>query len=292
MNKAEKISALAIPVILAIAAGLAALLSSHSVWLAGAPLLVWMFVLAFVLQWLVFIPSFLAQTEKFFDLTGSVTYLSVVLVPLWLNPQSSSRAILVAILVSLWALRLGSFLFSRILKDGKDRRFDAIKPSFLRFLMVWTLQGLWVSVTACCALVVLTSANAEPLGIWAVAGTLLWLLGMAIEVVADTQKSRFKANPANRGRFIDSGLWAWSRHPNYAGEILLWTGIALIAVPVLQGSQWAALISPVFVFVLLRYISGVPMLEKRADERWGDQADYQRYKARTRLLWPVPVKAH
>lgn len=290
MNKAEKISALALPVILALAAALAIALSPNSVQVAGAPLIVWLFALAFAIQWLAFIPAYLGQTEKFYDLTGSLTYLCVVLLPLWLNPQLSARALLVAALVALWALRLGSFLFMRIHKEGKDGRFDAIKPSFIRFLMTWTLQGLWVTVTASCALVVLTRAEAQPLGLWAVAGSALWLLGMAIEVVADWQKSRFKADPENRGKFINEGLWAWSRHPNYAGEILLWSGIALIAVPVLQGSQWWALVSPVFVYVLLRYISGVPMLEQRADGRWGGQADYQRYKASTRLLWPLPVK--
>jgi steroid 5-alpha reductase family enzyme len=291
MTKAEKISALAIPVILLLGVGLGSALSSNSVVVGGWPLLGLMFALAFAIQWLVFIPSYLFQTERFFDLTGSLTYISIAALTFVLNPVSDARAALVAAMVIIWAMRLGSFLFKRIHRDGKDGRFDEIKPSFIRFFMTWSLQGLWVALTAACALVVLSSPVSHPLSVFAVLGSALWVLGMFIEVVADTQKSRFKADASNQGQFIDTGLWSISRHPNYAGEILLWLGIAVIALPVLQGFQWLALISPVFVYLLLRYISGVPMLEKRSDQRWGEEEAYQRYKAKTRLLWPIPKAA-
>ena len=110
------------------------------------------------------------------------------------------------------------------------------------------------------------------------------------EVVADTQKSAFKADPANAGRFITTGLWSWSRHPNYFGEITLWTGMAVLALPVLSGWNWVALISPVFVFVLLTRISGIPMLEHRARKRWGDDPAFQAYTANTSVLVPLPPK--
>jgi steroid 5-alpha reductase family enzyme len=126
------------------------------------------------------------------------------------------------------------------------------------------------------------------LGLFALAGSLVWAFGFAIEVVADAQKSRFRADPENAGKFIDAGLWAWSRHPNYFGEIVLWIGVAVIALPVLRGWQWVTLISPVFVAVLLTRISGVPILEKRADEKWGGQEDYEAYKERTPVLIPRP----
>jgi steroid 5-alpha reductase family enzyme len=117
-------------------------------------------------------------------------------------------------------------------------------------------------------------------------GSVIWLLGFAVEVIADQQKSEFRSQAQNKGKFISTGLWAYSRHPNYVGEILLWTGIAIIAFPSLSGWSWIALISPVFVYLLLSKVSGVPMLEARADERWGNNDEYQKYKVVTPVLWP------
>ena len=242
--------------------------------------------LAFLIQWLVFIPAYLQQTEKFFDLTGSVTYITVTVVAVLLAPEIDGRALLLLALVAIWAVRLGTFLFRRIRRDGKDGRFDALKPSFWRFLNVWTIQGLWVTFTAAAALVAITSTTRRELDLFALLGTLLWAGGFAIEVVADAQKNRFRADPANRGQFIQSGLWARSRHPNYFGEIVLWIGVAVIALPVLRGWQWIALISPLFVTLLLTRVSGIPLLEKRADEKWGGQAAYEAYKKRTPSLIP------
>jgi steroid 5-alpha reductase family enzyme len=111
-------------------------------------------------------------------------------------------------------------------------------------------------------------------------------VGFALEAVADQQKRRFRERPENAGRFIATGLWAWSRHPNYFGEILLWTGVALVALPALDGWQLATLLSPVFVTLLLTRVSGVPLLEERADARWGDDPEYLAYKKRTPLLVP------
>ena len=120
------------------------------------------------------------------------------------------------------------------------------------------------------------------------AGALVWALGFGIEAVADAQKTRFKADTANSGKFINVGLWAWSRHPNYFGEILLWIGVCIIAVPSFSGWQWLGLLSPLFVAALIVGVSGVPLLEQRADEKWGEDPDYQRYRANTPvlLLWP------
>jgi len=138
------------------------------------------------------------------------------------------------------------------------------------------------------ALAAVTSTHRQPLGWWAAGGTAIWALGLAVEAIADLQKSRFRALPANRGRFIATGLWAWSRHPNYFGEIVLWIGVALVALPVLRGWQLVTLISPLFVAVLLTRISGVPILERRADETWGGQDEYEAYKRRTPVLIPRP----
>ena len=262
--------------------------------LGGVPIFAIAVGLAFLIQWLVFIPAYLFQTEKFFDLTGSITYISVVGVAVCYSRYSTdldARSILLAALVIFWALRLGTFLFSRIKKAGKDDRFDEIKPSFIRFLNVWTIQGLWVTFTAAAALVGITTITRKGLDVFAIVGFLVWAFGFVFEVIADSQKSRFNADPANKGKFIQTGLWSRSRHPNYFGEIVLWIGIAIIAIPVLQGWQWVAMISPLFVTLLLTRVSGVPLLEKKADKKWGGQEDYEAYKKNTPVLIPRLTKA-
>ncbi|MFK8030913.1 MAG: DUF1295 domain-containing protein [Gammaproteobacteria bacterium] len=238
--------------------------------------------LAFAIQWIVFIPSFLAQTEHYFDLTGSLTYLSVVGFALAFSPAADLRAMIIAALIAIWATRLGTFLFRRIRKDGSDSRFDEIKPVFARFLMAWSLQGVWVSVTAAAGLAAITSQSRAELGLIGWAGIAVWLIGFGIEVIADRQKRQHRA--AHPGEFIRSGLWAWSRHPNYFGEIVLWIGIAIIAFPTLSGWQYATLISPVFVYLLLTRASGVPLLEAKSDAKWGDDPEYQAYKDKTPVL--------
>lgn len=244
--------------------------------------------LAFGINWAVFVPSNIARTEKYYDLTGSATYITVTGVALLSSDDLDARALIVGAMVIVWALRLGTFLFRRIRSAGKDARFDEIKADSLRFLMAWTVQGLWVLLTAAAAWAIITGAARQSLGWVGIAGILVWLIGFGIEVVADQQKSAFKRDPSNKGRFISTGLWAWSRHPNYFGEIVLWTGIAIIAIPVLSGWRWATLISPVFVTFLLTRVSGIPMLEARADQRWGDEEAYQRYKRVTPVLVPRP----
>lgn len=254
--------------------------------LGGIPVFMIIVGLAFLIQWLVFIPAYIFQTEKYFDLTGSLTYITVTTLALALSRGMDTHSILLWALVIIWAVRLGSFLFGRIRKAGKDDRFDDIKPDFLRFLNVWTIQGLWITFTAAAALVAITSSVRKELDVFAVVGFLVWIFGFAFEVVADSQKSRFNADPANKGKFIQSGLWSRSRHPNYFGEIVLWIGIAIIAIPVLQGWQWVAMISPLFVTFLLTRVSGVPLLEKKAEAKWGGQADYEAYKKNTPALIP------
>lgn len=252
----------------------------------GVPLFALLVGLIFLIQWLAFIPAYMLQTEKFFDLTGSLTYISVVTLAVFLSAGADARAILLTALVVIWAVRLGSFLFTRVKKAGKDDRFDEIKPSFIRFLNVWTVQALWVTFTMAAALVAITTTTRKALDVFAIAGLLIWGFGFAFEVIADLQKSRFRANPDNKGKFIQTGLWSRSRHPNYFGEIVLWVGVAVIAVPVLRGWQWIALISPVFVTLLLTRVSGIPLLEKKADEKWGGQEEYESYKKGTPVLIP------
>jgi steroid 5-alpha reductase family enzyme len=288
MNKADRNALFSLPVIILLGTGIAFAGSYKGAEVNGIPVFALAVGLAFLVQWLVFIPAYLLQSEKFFDITGSLTYISVTAIAVFLSPEIDGRSILLLVLVVIWAGRLGLFLFRRVHKAGKDGRFDEIKKSFFRFLMTWTLQGLWVTFTVSAALAAITSSLRKELGLLALIGSLIWLFGFAFEVIADSQKNRFREDPANKGKYIQSGLWANSRHPNYFGEIVLWIGIAIIAIPVLQGWQWVTVISPLFVTILLTRISGIPMLEKRADEKWGGQEDYEAYKKQTPVLIPKP----
>ena len=243
--------------------------------------------IGFILHWLIFIPSYIYQTEHYFDLIGSISYISIVLFTFLALNNLDVRSILIGLLIMVWAVRLGSFLFIRVKRDGKDNRFTVMKTKFWWFLFTWTIGGLWVFITMAAGLAAMTSAKVVPLGWFALIGIFLWLEGFLIEVVADHQKTRFRSKKENQGRFINEGLWSFSRHPNYYGEITLWLGIAFIAFPVLQGWQLLTLISPVFVYILLTRISGVTMLERRADKKWGDDPEYQRYKETTSSLIPM-----
>ncbi len=290
MRKEDQQVLIAIPFSVLIAIGMAWAGSRGGYSVAGIPIFAVGVAIAFLIQWLAFLPAYLKHTQAFYDLIGSVTNISVILISILLIPAMDFRAWLLAGLVILWAARLGYFLVARVRQDGEDRRFQEIKISFLRFLLAWTMQGLWVTFTLAAALAAITSESKAPLDILAGIGFLVWLAGFAIEVVADHQKRIFKSRPENKDRFIHTGLWAWSRHPNYFGEIVLWIGVAIIAFPDLQGWQYMTLVSPVFVALLLTKISGIPMLEAHADQKWGGRPDYEAYKAGTSVLVPWPPK--
>jgi steroid 5-alpha reductase family enzyme len=245
---------------------------------------------AMSLQWLAFVPAAILQTERFYDLMGGLTYIGlIVLCGVWATGTESwsLRNIVISAMVILWAVRLSSFLFRRIHVAGKDGRFDEMKLVPTRFLIPWTLQGLWVFLTALPVLILLTDAG-EPVsvGVWEVIGWSFWGTGWVIEVIADRQKSAFNAQAENKGRWIDTGLWAYSQHPNYFGEILLWSGLCVSGFGQFEGAQWIALLSPVFVYVLLTRISGISLLDARGELRWGAEESYQRYRASTPVLIP------
>jgi len=288
MKKQDRVSLIVSLLVVAIGALVAWAGSQGGATAGGIPVFALAVGIAFAIQWVVYIHAWLNRTEKYFDLTGALTYISITALLLIITPGIDARALLLGALVVIWALRLGTFLFRRVSRAGKDDRFDKLKTSFFRFLNVWTIQGLWVTFTAAAAWVGITSSERVGLDAFAIVGALVWAVGFGIEAIADLQKSRFNAGPANKGRFINTGLWSKSRHPNYFGEILLWVGVAIIAIPVLSGWQWVAIISPLFVTLLLTRVSGVPLLEKKADTRWGGQADYEAYKKNTPVLIPRP----
>jgi len=258
--------------------------------LYGAPIILLCAVVSFAVHWIIAVPSVLISSEKYFDLTGMIATLFVVFTAMFalLNSgqQGSTRSTIVAIFVSIWTLRLGTFLYKRIIKSGEDTRFREVKKSLPRFLMAWTLSALWVFLTTVNAITVIALNSQEPLGPFFLIGAILWILGFAFEVVADRQKKSFAELAENKDKFITQGLWSISRHPNYFGEIVLWTGIAIISLPLLSGWQYLALVSPVFVFLLLTKISGLPFLEDKAEKKWGDVKDYIEYKNKTPILVP------
>ena len=272
------------PLIAALLALIAGFEGAHA---AGLPVFVWCLAGIFLLQWLMFIHAHARQTERYFDLTGGVTFIGATGFAAATAAAGDPRSLALAAMIVIWSARLASFLFLRVSRVGHDSRFATILPDFRVHLMTWTLQGIWVAVTASCALIAITSTEKAPPDLLLALGACVWLAGLAIEVIADRQKSAFRSKPANKKRFIATGLWAWCRHPNYFGEILLWTGVALAALPALQGWQHLALGSPLFVWLLLVKISGADMLERRNDRTWGQDPAYLAYKARTPKIWPL-----
>ncbi len=272
--------------ILAISCGIALAGSQGSIEANGLPLFLICASVGFILHWIIFVPSFFFQTEHYFDLTGSISYIVTIIVAYLFHPNMDARSLVVCVLIAIWAIRLGSYLFLRVKRDGKDRRFDVMKTKFFRYMFTWTMGGAWVFITMAAGLAVITSANQVALDGFFYSGVALWALGFGIEIVADRQKSQFRRNPENKEKFITEGLWSISRHPNYFGEIVLWLGIAVIALPTLLGWQYVTLISPIFVTFLLIKVSGVKLLEKSGMERWGEDPAYRDYVASTPSLVP------
>ena len=264
--------------------------SVDGVFLSGIPIILLCAIVSFVTHWMIAAPSLITSSEKYFDFTGMVATLLVVLTAMFAllssGAEASIRSVFVASFVSVWTLRLGIFLYKRIVKAGEDIRFRDIKKSLPKFLMTWTLSALWVFLTTVNAITLIALNPLEPIGIFFIMGALLWLLGFGFEVIADRQKKHFSEQPENKGRFITQGLWSVSRHPNYFGEIILWSGIGIISLPFLSGWQFMTLVSPVFVFLLLTRISGLPFLEDKAEKKWGEDKDYIEYKKRTPILVP------
>jgi len=255
------------------------------------PVLPIIFSAVYVVQAIGFTHAVRHNTEHFYDITGSVSFIGAIGAAAILAQSLSLQGGLLLFMVVMWALRLGSFLFTRVTEVGEDQRFRKIKRSKLRFALVWTLQGLWVSLTSSAALTALlvakpiaTLSPAASIVVWV--GVAVWLIGFLTEVIADRQKATFRRNSANAGKFIQTGLWSRSRHPNYLGEIVLWIGVAITASPALEGAQWLVWVSPLFVYLLLTRLSGIPTLALRAQQRWGDDPDYLRYMDTTPRLLP------
>lgn len=285
-----KTAAISIIISLVIALSLINAGSQGSIIVNELPLFAICAPIGFLLHWTFFIPSYALKTDHYFDLIGSTSYIATVITAAMLSPSLDMRGMIISGMIIIWAIRLGLFLFTRIKQDGKDVRLDVIKTKFIRFLNLWTLGGLWVLVTMGAGLAAITSTISLEIGIIGYIGIGLWIFGFMVEVMADSQKRQFRKDPNNKGHFISTGVWSWSQHPNYFGEITLWFGIALLAYPVLSGWQLATLISPVFVYLLLTKVSGINLLDDIAKERWGSDPEYLDYTRRTSKLILSPPK--
>lgn len=236
-----------------------------------------------------FIPAFIWKTDKLTDLSYSITFIAI---SVWLlaTNQSNLIATILILMICAWAIRLGTFLYIRIRKQTRDSRFDGMREVFFKFLKFWILQGVsvWVIMMPVILFFQNSSTTLNKTSVFFVTvGFLIWLTGLLIESFADYQKYVFKQNPENKDRWISTGLWRKTRHPNYLGEITLWIGVYLFVFPFLSdGQSVVALISPLFIFILLKYISGVPLLEKSADAKWGHNPDYTTYKAKSGIILP------
>ncbi|BDA48013.1 hypothetical protein COCOBI_11-2700 [Coccomyxa sp. Obi] len=270
---------------------------AHLMWTIGNlnvqnSALVGALIVDFAIQWIGWAVSATLQTEKLYDALGSSAFAACAIGTLTYAKYYHARQIVATVFVMVWAARLGGFLFFRVLKTGSDSRFDEVKSQPLKYLIYWTLQAVWVWVTLL-PVIILNGSDHNP-GLWPsdIVGGVLWAVGFTIETTADFQKFAFKQNPANKGRFISTGVWKYARYPNYGGEMLVWWGLWLISIPVLEGGYWVCVVSPLFLMFLLLFVSGVPLQEKQAQERWGQESAYQAYRRSTFLLFPIPKFWH
>jgi steroid 5-alpha reductase family enzyme len=201
-----------------------------------------------------------------------------------------ARLLLIAGLHTAWGIRLAIHIHTRNRGRGEDFRYENWRKQWGRwfvprtYLQVFLLQGFFM-VLICAPAVAAAAAPEAPVGPFAILGTAVWLFGLVFEAIGDAQLLAFKRDPANKGAIMNRGLWRYTRHPNYFGEVVLWWGVWLVALPVELG--WLAIVGPLTITVLLLRVSGIPMLEKKYEGR----ADWEAYKARTSAFVPLPPKS-
>ncbi|MDD9954277.1 MAG: DUF1295 domain-containing protein [Candidatus Woesearchaeota archaeon] len=228
------------------------------------------FVASFALQLSFFFFAALLKTDKVTDLSYALTFLALA----WLVFFVEQQALLLALAVTLWAVRLGGYLFLRILHMKRDKRFDGIRENFWRFAKFWFLQALAVWLILLPVTIGLTVGKILYLGF------LIWALGFVLETVADHQKYTFKKR--HPGKLVTVGLWKHGRHPNYFGELLCWWGLFIAVLPSLSGWLYLSVLGPLFLTVLLLFVTGIPTIEQSHRKHYGKE--YESYRKRTRLF--------
>ncbi|CAN6478647.1 unnamed protein product [Victoria cruziana] len=239
-------------------------------------------------QFLFFVVTALLRIDKVTDFAGSTNFVILAILTLCVRGLWHFRQVVLSLLVIIWGLRLGLFLLMRILQWGEDRRFDEMRNNIGKLAVFWIFQAVWVWTVSLPVTVVNASGRSPGVRALDIIGWIMWFVGFSVEATADQQKLQFKNFPGNRGKWCNVGLWKFSRHPNYFGEILLWWGIFVAATPVLQGAEWLVVVGPVFLTGLLLFISGIPLLEDSTDKRFGTMAEYLLYKKTTSPLIPLP----
>jgi steroid 5-alpha reductase family enzyme len=242
------------------------------------------------IQIVFFIFASALKTDKVTDLSYSMTFVVMALILLFTGAQYAVPQLLIALLITAWGLRLGGYLFLRIIRLKKDDRFDGIRENPLSFAGFWFLQAITIWLVLLPSTIVLSMQSALSVSVLTWVGAALWAIGFVIETVADAQKYRFRNDPSHKGKWIDRGLWRASRHPNYFGEMLCWWGLFLIAVPHLEGMMMLSIFGPIFITFMLLFVSGVPTVEKKAQDKYGDNPEFLAYKNRTSILVPLPPK--
>ncbi len=239
-----------------------------------------------IINFLLFAVAFFLRTDKLTDASYSLSFITLAVYG-YLKSSGGGYEKLLLALVLAWGLRLGIFLVIRIRRFGRDKRFDDIRNNFWKFGRFWLLQAVTVWVLMLGYLLAIQRASLTMIRWPFAVGLVIWLMAIVIESVADLQKLNFNSQPRNRGKWIDSGLWRYSRHPNYLGEMMIWIGVFLICISVLPRAEaYVAALSPLLISNLLLFVSGVPILEKAADQKWGKLAAYQNYKKRTATVVP------
>jgi steroid 5-alpha reductase family enzyme len=204
-------------------------------------------------------------------------------------PESTPRSVCVLTLAALWAIRLTGYITWRNWGEPEDHRYREIRarnqPHFewKSLYLVFGLQGVLAWIVSAPLLAAL--ASSEPLNALDAIGIVVVAFGLVFETIGDAQLARFKSHPQSRGQVMDSGLWRYTRHPNYFGEFCVWWGFYLV---VLAGGGWWAMVSPILMSILLLRVSGVTLLEKDIGER---RPAYRDYIARTNAFFPGPARA-
>lgn len=262
---------------------MAVLLEDHFLFALG---------LSIAIQILFFVFAAIRKTDLFTDLAYGLTFIvASAATAVFVGSPATAKWIIIA-MITMWGIRLAGYLFSRIVRTGKDARFDGIRENPVRFVIFWLFQGLsvWVILLPALAVIGKTSAAIlEPIPLFSWTGVVIWGIGLTIETLADRQKFTFKKK--NPGKWTDTGLWRYSRHPNYFGELLCWWGIFVFTLPFLLDSELITFVGPVWITTLLLFITGIPTIETRYDVKFQKYETYQEYKRRTSLLIPFPPQS-
>jgi steroid 5-alpha reductase family enzyme len=254
------------------------------------------FVCVAALNLMAFAISYTLQFDKLTDFIGSFSFILCALLTFFANGAYTGRQIALTTLTLACRLELAGYLLYRVMKRGKDERFDTIRVNFWAFLGFWFGQIMWAWVVSLPVIFVNSDASDPPLGARDIAGIVIFSLAFLLEVFADFQKDAFRSDQANRGKVCDAGVWYFSRHPNFMGEIMMWWGMFILASPVLDASSskwgYVTVLSPAITFITLMFGSGMPTAEgdnqKRFMKTAKQKAEFMAYRARTSPLIPLP----